>query len=430
MSDSVNRRRFLGSSVATAAGVALTNQVAAQATNAASRTVVLGVMGLERGLAVATQFAKVSNVKIKYVCDIDASRADRAKSRIDKMPGQKTAAIGDFRRILDDKEVDALVCAAPNHWHGPATILGCAAGKHVYVEKPCSHTPAEGEMMVAAARKHRRLVQLGTQRRSSPTVIEAIAKVHSGAIGRAYSARCCFSKLRGPIGKGKQVAVPSNLDYELWQGPAPPRPYVDNLVHYNWHWRWHWGNGELGNNGIHVVDLARWGMQVDYPSRVVSSGQRYRFDDDQETPDTHMVAYEFGDAGQITWQGLSHNKRYSPFLSFYGEQGTLEMGIMGEYKIYDAQDKVVEDVPAPVLWGRTEHAENYVEAVRNDDAGILTQEIESGHKSTMLCHLGNIAQRTGRTIECDAHTGHILHDDRAIAAHWSKEYAKGWEPKV
>jgi predicted dehydrogenase len=387
-------------------------------------------MGLERGLAVARQFAEVSNVKIKYVCDIDSKRTDRALARLNKIPGQKSKGLTDFRKILDDKEVDALVCAAPNHWHGPATILGCAAGKHVYVEKPCSHTPAEGEMMVQAAREHRRLVQMGTQRRSSPTIIEAMQKLHSGAIGRVYSARCCFSSLRQSIGKGNPTAVPSHVDYELWQGPAPRRPYIDNLVHYNWHWRWHWGNGELGNNGIHVVDLARWGLQVDYPNRVVSSGHRYRFQDDQETPDTHVVAYEFGNASQITWQGMSHNKHYSPFISFFGEQGTLEMGIMGEYKIFDARDKEVENVEAPVLWGRTEHAENYIHAIRNDDRGLLNQEIESGHKSTMLSHLGNIAHRTGRTIECDPQNGHIVGDQQAMTAYWDKEYAPKWQPTV
>lgn len=428
MNRTVNRRVFVGQSALVAGGVVAATSV--HAANLANRRVVLGVMGLERGRALAKQFAQVPGVELKYVCDVDSQRADRTKTEVNTKYGQRAQAIGDFRRILDDKDVDGLVCAAPNHWHGPATWMGCAAGKHVYVEKPCSHNPAEGELMIRAARRHQRIVQMGTQRRSSPTIIEAMQKLHDGRIGRVYASRCAFGSSRGPIGKGKPAPVPAHLDYDLWQGPAPRRPYVDNLVHYHWHWRWHWGNGELGNNGIHALDLARWGLQVDYPTRTVSSGQRFRYADDQETPDTHVVSYEFGNQGQITWQGLSHNKRYSPFVSFYGEKGSLEMGIMGEYKIFDASDKEVENVEAPVLWGRTEHVANFVEAIREGDSKLLNQDIESGHKSTMLSHLGNIAHRTGRTISSNGDTGRIVGDDAAIQSYWAREYAPGWEPSV
>jgi predicted dehydrogenase len=427
MTNSVPRRRFLKTTVATAAGAAMAAQV--KAASSPNERVVIGIMGLERGHALAKQFAQVKDVHIKYLCDVDTDRAGRSVTDIKKR-GQTSQAIGDFRRILDDKEVDALVCAAPNHWHGPATILGCAAGKHVYVEKPCSHNPAEGEMMIRAARQSKKCVQMGTQRRSSPTVIQAIGRLHDGAIGRVYSSQCSYSSLRGSIGKGNQVSVPSHIDYELWQGPAPRRPYYDNVVHYNWHWRWHWGNGELGNNGTHALDLARWGLNVDYPSRVVSSGSRYRYDDDQETPDTHLVAFEFEDQGQITWRGLSHNKHYFPFVSFFGEQGTMEMGIMGEYTIFDANEREIEKVEAPVLWGRTEHVQNFVDAVRSDDPEMLNQEIESAHKSTMLSHLGNIAHRTGRTIGVAPSTGHIVDDTLAKSEFWGREYEHSWEPKV
>jgi predicted dehydrogenase len=430
MPDSNNRRHFLGASLAAVVGTTLTSPSAAQAANAASKTVVLGVMGLKRGRDVAKQFAKVANVQVKYVCDVDTERTAQAKSLIGKMDGQNPSAITDFRRILDDQEVDALVCAAPNHWHALATTLGCSAGKHVYVEKPCSHTPAEGEMMIASARKHDRLVQMGTQRRSSPTIIGAMQKLHAGVIGRVYASQCSYSGLRKSIGHGKQTAVPANIDYELWQGPAPRRPYLDNVVHYNWHWRWHWGNGELGNNGVHALDIARWGMQVDYPTRVVSSGNRYRFDDDQETPDTQVVAFEFGDSGQITWQGRSCNKHRFPFVTFFGEQGTLEMGGMGEYKVFDNNEKEIESVEAPRLWGRIDHVKNYIDAIRSGDASGLNQEIESGHKSTMLSHLGNIAHRTGRTLQCDPNDGHLQNDEAAVEAYWSCEYEDGWEPRV
>ncbi len=427
MNAAIDRRRFLGTTAATAAGLALADR--AQGANAPAETVVVGIMGLERGRALAKQFTQVDGVRIKYLCDVDKQRTARTMAEINGR-SQTAKGIQDFRSILDDKEVDALVCAAPNHWHGPATILGCAAGKHVYVEKPCSHNPAEGEMMIGAAQRHGRCVQMGTQRRSAPTIVQAVQKLHEGIIGRVYAAQCSYSSLRGPIGKGKRVQVPSHIDYELWQGPAPRRPYFDNVVHYNWHWRWHWGNGELGNNGVHALDLARWGLDVDYPTRVVSSGARFRYDDDQETPDTHLVAFEFGDKGQITWRGLSHNKHYFPFVSFFGEQGTLEMGIMGEHKIFDANEKLIEDVKAPVLWGRTEHLQNFVNAIRNDDASLLNQEIESGHKSTMLSHLGNIAHRTGQTIHCDPQTGQLIDNPAAVEQHWGREYEPGWEPQV
>ncbi len=193
------------------------------------------------------------------------------------------------------KAVDALVIATCNHWHAPAAILACAAGKHVYVEKPCSHNPREGEMMVAAARKHRRLVQMGNQRRSMPAAIEAIAQLRSGVIGRVYYAQSWYLNTRPSIGAGKSAPVPEGLDYDLWQGPVPRRPFKSNYLHYNWHWFWHWGNGELGNNGVHAVDTCRWGLGVDYPVQATSVGGRFCHEDDQETPDTNVATFRFAD---------------------------------------------------------------------------------------------------------------------------------------
>src|SRR5690606_6819673 len=184
-----------------------------------------------------------------------------------------------FRRILDDKHVDALIIAAPDHWHAPATIMACNAGKHVYVEKPACHNPYEGELMIEAARKHKRVVQVGTQRRSSPTFLQAIERVHRGDLGKVYMARGWINSTRPNIGYGKPADVPENLNYELWQGPAPDRPYQDNLIHYNWHWFWHWGTGELGNNGIHALDVCRWGLRVDCPIQVTCGGGKFHFKD-------------------------------------------------------------------------------------------------------------------------------------------------------
>ncbi len=429
MSKSIDRRQFLGQTTASGAAVGLTMTGAgALAARSASQTVVVGVMGMSRGRSLALTFAKQPGVEVKYVCDVDAARAARAVDSVAAVRGKKPQAIADFRRILDDTDIDALVCAAPNHWHGPATILGCSAGKNVYVEKPCCHNPREGELMIEAARKYKRAVQMGTQRRSAPGTVEAMQLLHGGAIGRLSLARAWYNSARGSIGTGKPDSVPDNLDYELWQGPAPRRSYMDNRVHYNWHWFWHWGNGELGNNGVHSLDLCRWGMQVDFPSRVTSSGGRYRFQDDQQTPDTHAVCFEFEGRKQITWEGLSCHRHSSGFVTFYGENGALELMSNGSYRIYDSRDKLVKQGSGSTV-GDNEHVDNFLSAIRNDKPLSLNAEIEKGHKSTLLCHLGNIAQRTGRTLNCDPQNGYILDDKQAMHL-WGREYEKGWEPQV
>jgi len=429
MSKSIDRRHFLGNAALSgaAAGLAL-NTIKTAHAKSPSDQVVVGVMGLSRGASLANRFAKQAGVQVKYVCDIDSKRAETCAESVAGAAGKAPQVIGDFRRILDDKSVDVLVCAAPNHWHAPATILACAAGKHVYVEKPCSHNPNEGELMVEASRRHNRAVQMGTQRRSGPGWQQAISKLKAGAIGRIYLVRAWYTSARGSIGHGTPVAVPSHVDYDLWQGPAPRRPYLSNVVHYNWHWRWHWGNGELGNNGVHTLDLCRWGLDVDYPTRVTSSGGRYHWDDDQETPDTHTVCYEFAGERQITWTGTSCNKHSSGFIAFYGDRGTMEVDSVGSHVTYDKGDKRIEEVKSDSL-GDTEHVTNFLAAIRNDKPRELNAEIAEGHKSTLLCHLGNISQRTGRTLECDPANGHILNDEQAMGL-WAREYEPGWEPKV
>jgi len=427
MANNLDRRQFIErTALGTAAGLALSGNSLAAA-NAANRTLVVGVMGLSRGRALATSFAGRADTVVKYVCDVDQNRSTTAVEAVAKTGAKSPEAIQDFRRILDDPEVDALVCAAPNHWHAPATILACAAGKHVYVEKPCSHNPREGELMVEAARKHNRAVQMGTQRRSGPQVIDAITQLHEGLIGRVYCSRSWYASARGSLGHGKPASVPAHLDYELWQGPAPRTAYLDNRVHYNWHWFWHWGNGELGNNGVHGLDLCRWGLGVDYPVRVTSSGGRYCFDDDQQTPDTHTVCFEFPDRKAITWHGLSCNRHSSGFVKFYGDKGTLSIEGDGSYTIYDARDKVIREEKGGR--GDIEHIDNFLAAIRNDEPLSLNAEIEEGHKSTLLCHLGNISQRSGRALTCSPTDGHIT-GDAAAMKHWSREYEPNWEPVV
>jgi len=267
----------------------------------ANDRILVAVMGVNsRGKALSGTFARQENVDIIYVCDVD-SRAEAACSdSIEKLGRKRPAACSDFRKALDDKAVDALVIAAPDHWHAPAAILASKAGKHVYLEKPCSHNPAEGELLVAAADKYGIVMQMGNQRRSFPNVAAGIAELKSGIIGRPYYAKTWYTNNRLSIGTGKEVPVPSWLDYELWQGPAPRKPYRDNLIHYNWHWFWHWGTGEALNNGTHFVDLARWGLGVDFPVKVSSSGGRYAYNDDWETPDTQLISMEFENKSIMT----------------------------------------------------------------------------------------------------------------------------------
>ena len=419
----LNRRNF----VIAGAAASATTTATARETNA--DTIRVGVMGLSRGQSLAADLAKTDGVQVKYLCDVDENRVKNAATQFEKKTGQTAQGITDFRQILDDKQIDALVCAAPNHWHGPATIMACKAGKHVYVEKPCSHNPKEGEWMVAAAKQYGRCVQMGTQRRSAAGTQEAITKLHEGVIGQVHLSRCYYNNLRGSLGKGTTTEPPSYLDYELWQGPAPHVDYRSNVVHYNWHWFWHWGGGELANNGVHGLDLCRWGLDVQYPTRTVSSGGRYWFDDDQETPDVQSVCFEFDGKKQITWDALSCNKhRVDFFCAFYGDDGTLELDSDGVYRIFDRNDKLVDKGEQSSV-GQREHLQNFVDAIRADDPSLLNQPILEGHKSTLLCHLGNIAQRTGRTVVSSAENGQI-EDDKEQQALWAREYQDGWAEKV
>lgn len=426
----LSRRRFVGTAGVAALAAGVYAAPAATAARSAQEKVVIGVMGLSRGMSLATTFSETPGVEIKYLCETDTNRLNSAKKAFEGKVDYPIQAIGDFRQILDDPEVDALVCAAPNHWHAPAAIMACVAGKHCYVEKPCSHNPWEGETLVAAARKYKRCVQMGNQRRSGEQIIEAMNLLHGGRIGRVYYSRSWYANLRGDIGHGEVTDVPPHIDYELWQGPAPRQPYTTNRLPYNWHWVWHYGNGELGNNGIHSLDLCRWGLQADYPVRVVSSGGRYRFDDDQQTADTHIVSFEFEGKRQIIWEGLSCN-RYgmdgSGFgATFHGETGSLKLTEWG-YELFDDRAKQVEKVDG--TRADAAHIANFTDAIRANDPTMLNSEIEEGHKSTLLCHLGNIALRTGDTINCDPANGHILNNDNAQKL-WKRDYEPGWEPKI
>ncbi|MFT4025075.1 MAG: Gfo/Idh/MocA family oxidoreductase [Flavihumibacter sp.] len=404
--------------------------------------IVVGVMGTNsRGEYLASLFAKIPNVEVGAICDVDATVLARTIALIEKNTGKKPKAFTDVRKMLESKDIDAMVVAPPDHWHAPATLLAVKAGKHVYVEKPCSHNPAEGELLVKAA-KYKNVIQMGNQRRSFPGVQRAMQELKDGAIGRPYFAKGWYSNNRGSIGTGRPAAVPANLDYELWQGPAPRRPYKDNLIHYNWHWFWNWGTGEALNNGTHELDVMRWGLGVAFPSKVVSAGGRFHFKDDWETPDTQTITYEFPNNTAITWESRSCNiypeEGSTRGVIFYGTQGTLVIPGGDDYRIHDEKGKLVREVKSNV--GQIEatnvgmgetldalHLINFADSIRGK--ATLTSPITEGQVSTLLPQLGNIAFRTGSVLQCDTTNGHIINNPAAMKL-WARDYEKGWQPTI
>lgn len=404
----------------------------------------IGVMGVHaRGLALSKNFANQKNCQVITISDVDKNSMSKCIEEVSKIQQTAPTGIGDFRKALENKNLDAMVIATVDHWHAPAAILACKAGKHVYVEKPCSHNPAEGEMMVAAARKYNRKMQMGAQRRSWPNIREGMEALHNGIIGRVYYVRGWYAANRPSIGIGKQVAVPEWLDYELWQGPAPREPYRDNILHYNWHWFWNWGTGEGGNNGTHFLDLMRWGLQVDYPSSVRSVGGRYRYKDDWETPDTQIISFEFPDNMLMEWESRSCNGKFeedsATGIVFYGENGSLVSSGWNAYKVYDLNNNLLREVRnvAPTAIGSTvdpsktldgSHINNFLDSIRSGTR--LNLEIEEGFKSTLLAQLGNIAVRAGNiSFKTDPQNGHILNNS-AAEKYWKREYQPGWEPTI
>lgn len=435
------RRKFLQQSALAGAGITILN-FPVFGKLAPSNKVVVAVMGVNsRGAYLAESFASLPNVEVGYICEVEDnalvnglkpfSGASR-KPRVEK----------DIRQLVNKNDYDALIIAAPDHWHAPAGILAAAHGKHVYVEKPCGHNPKEGEMLVNAARKYNRIIQMGNQRRSFPTLIEAAALLKQGAIGKPYFAKAWYTNNRKPIGKGRNVPVPSTLNFELWQGPAPRKEYKDNLVHYNWHWFWNWGTGEACNNGTHEIDCCRWFLDVQFPEKVSSSGGRYAYSDDWETPDTQVCTFEFPGGKAITWEGRSCNnypvEGSGRGFIIYGDQGTLVNTGGGDYALFDMDNKRIKEVkPAveadpgnPVKTnGNLDlyHFDNFIKAIREESSA--NSPVSEGHKSVLLCHLANIAQRKSRVLHCDPANGHIINDADSMKL-WGRQYEKGWMPVV
>ena len=450
----MNRRNFLSTaavvSTASAAGATpLANPINFFTEGSPLRKITVAVMGIRsRGKALAKAFAEQPDCEVAYLCDVDQRYFDPVLKDVAERQERSPKMEKDIRKILEDKDLDAIVIAAPDHWHAPATIMACQAGKHVYVEKPCSHNPHEGELVIQAARKYNRIVQMGNQRRSWPNVRACMTDLQSGIIGKVYYAKAWYANTRKPIGFGKEAAVPDHLDFELWQGPAPRQAYRDNVHPYNWHWFWHWGTGEALNNGTHFLDLMRWGLQVDYPKQVASLGGRYHYRDDWETPDTQSINITFGDGKAMSWESRSSNghhlQGFSAGVLFHGEGGSVLLGSGNAYTVYDnsREQKIIKEVKegdhsgdspdqqntvGPGAYYDAPHVLNFLNGIRNGEE--QRSEIEGGHKSVLLCQLGNIAYRTGRTLNIDPGSGHILGDEEAMKL-WKRDYEPGWEPVI
>jgi len=438
----VTRREFLNGLAGTATGLALASTAKSYSrivgSNERLNFAVIGLNG--RGYAhLASLKANRSAARISHICDVDDTILKKFAAATEREMGEAASAVKDFRTILERKDVDAISIATPDHWHAPMAIAGLQAAKHVYLEKPCSHNAAEGEMLLAAQQKYGKLVQMGTQQRSSPHTIEIVQKIHAGAIGKPYLAKAWYSNVRKSIGTGKEIPVPPQLDWDLWQGPAPRRAYMDNLHPYNWHWFRNYGTGETLNNGTHEVDVCRWALGVDYPRRVTASGGRYHFQDDWQFYDTLVTSFEYEDR-MLSWEGKSCQG-----MRFYGrDRGSAIMGTTGTvvvdrdgYEIFDLKGKrtnefkVGSKTSSSDLQGADSmtdlHFANFIAGIRNGEK--LNAPIAVGNVAVTMLHLSNIAWEVNRELHLDPKDGHIQNDSEAMKL-WSREYQKGWAPHV
>lgn len=399
-----------------------------------------GIIGLHgRAYAHLESIKANTGALVTHVCDVDSRELDRFSAAVGEKFNQKPVRMSDFRKLLESKDIDAISIATPEHWHTHMAVAGLQAGKHVYVEKPSSHNPREGELLVQAQAKYGKLVQLGNQQRSSAHTIDIIKKIRQGLIGRPYFGKCWYANTRKSIGVGRAVPAPSYLDWDLWQGPAPRRPYKDNVHPYNWHWFWNWGTGETLNNGTHEVDICRWALGVDYPNGITASGGRYHFKDDWEFYDTLVTSFEYDNA-LITWEGMScQGKQYygrGRGSTIHGTEGTVLIDRDG-YQVFTLDDKKVDEFSVGTAQSTQDlrsmdsmtddHFRNFIQAMRGGEK--LHSPIVEGNISVTMLLLSNIAWKVGRDLHLDPKTGHIK-DDPAAMEFWGREYEKGWELKI
>ncbi len=414
---SVNRRTFLASAGSGAAALALGATARALGPNDTIRVAVIGFHG--RGGSHIGAFTSNKHTAVTTLCDIDTRLFEKNAKAIEDKTKKRPECVQDLRRVLEDKSIDVVTIATTNHWHALATVWACQAGKDVYVEKPVSHNFVEGRKMVEAARKYNRIVQTGTQNRSNKGVADAVKFMAEGGIGDIFLAKGLCFKPRGSIGHKTDSAVPAGVDYNLWLGPAPERPFNANRFHYEWHWNWDYGNGDLGNQGIHQMDVARWGIGKGdvWPTKITSSGGRFGYKDDGETPNTQVCTYRWDDLELIfEVRGLPTNEEQGIRVGnlFYGTKGYLAInGSKWQSYLGQASAKKYEEGPSGD--GGGDHFGNFVEAVLARDPKKLHADILEGHRSSALCHLGNIAYRTGRTLTFDTKTETFPGDEPANA---------------
>ncbi len=383
-----------------------------------------------------------NNVDLAYICDVMKKQRDKVGMDLSGKVSGPAKLVSDIHDVWNDKSVDAIFNATPDHWHAPGTWMAMQAGKHVYIEKPCSHNPREGELLVAFQKKYGKVIQMGNQQRSAKASQEIIGEIHKGVIGDVYKALAFYSNTRGEVPVEKKAPVPEGLDWELWQGPAPHREYTDNTWDYNWHWYgWHWGTAETGNNATHELDVARWALQVTYPEKVeVEAAKRYFKNDGWVMYDTMDATFRFPDNKIIQWDGKSRGgyKTYGSDRGtiIYGSEGSVFVNRDG-YNLYDRVGKKVKEVKAAgneagtALGGGGDmtdaHIANFFNVIRGKETK-LNSPIEEGAISQMMCHYANISYRIGKSYSVNTQNGHILDKDGMKL--WDRQYEKGWEPKL
>jgi len=404
---------------AAAAGLAKTSVASP---NDTIRVAVVGVRG--QGGAHIKEYAAMKNVQVAALCDVDENVLSKRLQYAESLGQKRPAAYGDVRKLLEDKSIDAISIATPNHWHTLITIWACQAGKDVYCEKPCSHNIFESQQIVAATRKYNRLVQHGSNSRSSPAIREAVEQMRNGLIGEIYMGRGLCFKWRDTIGHTPVEPVPPGVNYDMWLGPAPQHPFTRNRFHYNWHWFWDYGNGDFGNQGIHELDIARWGLGVKYPVKVSAIGGHFMFEDDQQTPNTMAVNFEFNEGGKKKmlvfevrhWitnheAGICDRKGDSNTVGniFYGSKGYLAIEWYQKYWTFLGRDQQ----PGPSKNEPGNNWANFIQALRSRRYADLNAPIEEGAISCTLMHLGNIAYRLGRMLHFDAENMRCVDDPEA-----------------
>lgn len=437
-----SRRNFIKKTAAASSATFLAPSIISASVFGANDRINASVLGINgRGKNHISSLMKQKNVQVVNLCDPDMNLLKVRQKEFKNKYKKDVSLEQDLRRVMDNKDIDVVSIASPNHWHSLSVIWACQAGKDVYVEKPGSHNIFEGRKMVEATQKYDRIVQHGVQLRSSPAINEAIGLLRNGYIGNVYMARGLVFRWRGDIGDKGFSSVPNGLDYDLWTGPAPKRPFTENLVHYNWHWHWDYGNGDVGNQGIHETDLCMWGLDVGLPTKITSMGGKFLWDDCKEVPEVLTSVYNYPDEGKIIQfevRPWCTNTEEGATVGniFYGDKGILVVDGYSKYKTYLGKDRTpgqsgddgaMEASGMDRGAGGTDgHFKNFIEAVRKHDASILNAPIETGHLSSGLAHLGNIAYRMEKVLTFNPQAEKFVNDPEADKM-LTRNYRKGYE---